>query len=115
MNGLRELDASCIRALASRASEFAHLELGGIRSFNEQAVAELRFLRVKFCYFTGVEELSLVAAEALVKAEIQYLNLAGLRKIDAHVAAVLAAWERRGKSLEVRPSVRLIIDQAEPR
>ena len=115
LNGLRELDESCIRALASRAWEFAHLELGGIRRFNEQAAAELRFLKVKFCYLTGVEDLSLVAAEALVKADIQDLNLTGLRKIDSQVAAVLAAWEREGKSLAVCPSVRLIIDQAKPR
>ena len=115
LNGLRELDESSIRALASREWEFAHLELGGIRRFNEQAAAELRFLKIKFCYLTGVEDLSLVAAEALVRAEIQYLNLAGLRKIDSHVAAVLAAWERGGKSLEVRSSVRLIINEAKPR
>jgi hypothetical protein len=69
-------------------------------------------LQVKFCYLHGVEELSSVAAEALVKARIGYLNLTGLRTIDSDVAAVLADWERGGGYLDVGPSIRRIIDQA---
>lgn len=110
LNGLRELDERCIKALASKRLQ--HLELGGIRKFNAQATAELRFLEVKFCYLHGVKDLPLAAAQALVKSKIASLTLTGLRKIDPQVAALLAAWEREGKNLMVSPSVRRIIDQA---
>ena len=110
LNGLRELDERCIKALASKRLQ--HLELGGIRRFNAQAAAELRLLKIKFCYLHGVEDLSLVAAQALVKSKIESLTLYGLRKIDPEVAAVLANWERGGKDLLVHPSIRQIIDQA---
>ena len=110
LNGLRELDGRGIKALGS--STLQHLELGGIRRFNAQAAAELRFLQAKFCYLHGVEDLSLPATQALVKSKIGSLTLTGLRKIDPQVAAVLASWERGGKDLMVHPSIRRIIDQA---
>ncbi len=110
LNGLRELDKKGIKALASKRLQ--HLELGGIRRFNEEAAAELRFLKAKLCYFHGIEDLSLAVAQALVKSRIGVLVLTGLEKIHPQVAAVLAAWESGGKSLVVPPSVRRIIDLA---
>ncbi|MFN0057938.1 MAG: hypothetical protein ACKVX7_05710 [Planctomycetota bacterium] len=112
LNGIRRIDGAGLRALGARPSELGQLELGGVTSVDEQAAHDLRFLKAKFCYLSGLEKLSLLAAESLARAEIEMLNLTGLRDIDAEVAAALAAWEQSGRALRVQPSVRLLIERA---